>query len=197
MQWAAGSGPAIGSAISATSSGICLPTAGFEESGDLFLYFLFPSGEIAMKNATASMTNETVIGEIAKLETARTVRLVDAYTVMNPADFSFEVGQSFSNWNIIVQTEAPADYVKEINAFQQSASKNGFGDIAMVAYGIDTGVHAGKVMASIQAPSADRLGAFMDARGSDWAKKHLKKFSKIREYKHGYMMECRVIQAET
>jgi len=195
VDWAGKSGPAIGEAISSTTAGVCIPTAGFEQPGDLFLYYLFPSAEVGFASATAPMTNAAVISEIGKLQTERTVRLVDSYTIMNPTEPNFEIGQSFANWNIIVDTDSPAEYVSELNAFKAAAAENGFEDVAMVAYGIDTGEHAGKIMASIQAPTPERLGAFIDARSSKWAQKHLKKFAKIREYEHAYTMVCNVIQA--
>ena len=50
-----------------------------------------------------------------------------------------------------------------------AADENGFSDIRFIIYSYLSGENAGKLMAVVEAPSGNRLGAMLDALESDWA----------------------------
>ena len=80
------------------------------------------------------------------------------------------------------------------NACQTAADKNGFSDIRFTVYSYLTGENAGKLMAVIEAPNGNRLGAMLDALETEWAAKILGDMAKIRRYDHGFTMNCEVVQ---
>jgi hypothetical protein len=58
-----------------------------------------------------------------------------------------------------------------------------------------TGENAGKLMAVIQAPNGNRLGAMLDELEEEWAATILGDMAKIRRYDHGFTMNCEVVYA--
>ena len=110
-----------------------------------------------------------------------------------PGDY--EVGETFSNWNVVVSTRDPTKYVSEVKRMSAAADENGFSDISFTVYQYLTGENAGKLMAVIQAPNGNRLGAMLDALETDWASSILGDMAKIRRYDHGFTMNCEVVHA--
>ena len=76
-----------------------------------------------------------------------------------------------------------------------AADENGFSDIRFTVYSYLSGENAGKLMAVVEAPSGNRLGAMLDALESDWASAILGDMAKVRRYEHGFTMNCRVVYA--
>ena len=58
-----------------------------------------------------------------------------------------------------------------------------------------TGENAGKLMTVVEAPNGNRLGAMLDELESDWASAILGDMAQVRQYEHGFTMNCRVVYA--
>lgn len=191
MQWVKGSGKAIGASINAAVGGVCLPSAGYYAPGEIYYWHLFTDHATAMG---AEQYNPTVMEELKKLKAERVVSRGDAYSVLMAEPGNYQVGQTFANWNIVVATEDPAQYVSEVKRMSAAADENGFSDIRFTVYSYLTGENAGKLMAVIEAPDGNRLGAMLDALETDWAATVLGDMAKIRRYDHGFTMNCEVVQ---
>jgi len=159
----------------------------------------FTIGHLFADHATAmgaEQYNPTVMGELKKLKAERVVSQGDAYSVLMAEPGDYEVGETFSNWNIVVSTRDRAKYVSEVKRMSAAADENGFSDISFTIYQYWTGENAGKLMAVIQAPNGNRLGAMLDALETEWASTILGDMAKIRRYDHGFTMNCEVVHAE-
>ena len=75
--------------------------------------------------------------------------------------------------------EALAYLEAAISEYQALAQANGFEDITLEAYQINTGDYTGQMMVVIQGPTPQRLGAFLDSRNENWGQS-LKSNSKIK-----------------
>jgi len=190
MQWVKGSGAVIGESVAAAVGGVCLPSAGYYGPGEIYYWHLFADHATAMG---AEQYNPTVMGELKKLKAERVVSRGDAYSVLMAESGDYAVGDTFSNWNIVVSTRDPAKYVSEVKRMSAAADENGFSDISFTIYQYLTGENAGKLMAVIQAPNGNRLGAMLDALETEWASRILGDMAKIRRYDHGFTMNCEVV----
>tara|TARA_B100000965_G_C19384504_1_gene666142 strand:- start:84 stop:770 length:687 start_codon:yes stop_codon:yes gene_type:complete len=189
MEWARGSGKALAEINNVVSSGVCQPGYGAEEFGDMYYWSLF-------ENHADSIGGNTVdpvyIREISKIASKRTIREVDHYSVLTEASGSFETGQTFANYNINVKTKNPAAYLNAISEYQALAQANGFEDITLEAYQINTGDYTGQMMVVIQGPTPQRLGAFLDSRNENWGQSLTNQIQKLRYLKRGFIMNCEV-----
>ena len=192
MQWVKDSGAVIGESVGAAVGGVCLPSAGYYGPGEIYYWHLFADHATAMG---AEQYNPTVMGELKKLKAERVVSRGDAYSVLMAESGDYAVGDTFSNWNIVVSTRDPAKYVSEVKRMSAAADENGFSDISFTIYQYLTGENAGKLMAVIQAPNGNRLGAMLDALETEWASTILGDMAKIRRYDHGFTMNCEVVHA--
>ena len=190
MQWVKGSGAAIGDSINAAVGGVCLPSAGYYGPGELYYWHLFGDHATAMG---ADQYNPTVMAELKKLKAERVVSRGDAYSVLMAESGEYQLGETFANWNIVVSARDPAKYVSEVKRMSAAADENGFSDIRFTIYSYLTGENAGKLMAVIQAPNGNRLGAMLDALEAEWAATILGDMAKIRRYDHGFTMNCQVV----
>ena len=189
-QWVKGSGAAIGASINAGVGGVCMSSAGYYGPGELYYWHLFSDHATAMG---AEQYNPTVMAELKKLKAERVVSRGDAYSVLMAEPGGYEVGETFANWNIVISTSDPAQYVSEVKRMSAAADENGFSDIRFTVYSYLTGENAGKLMAVIQAPNGNRLGAMLDELEADWAATILGDMAKIRSYDHGFTMNCEVV----
>ena len=133
--------------------------------------------------------------ELKKLKAQRVVSRGDAYSVLMAEPGAYQVGETFANWNIVVSTRDSAGYVSEVKRMSAAADENGFSDIRFTVYTYLTGENAGKLMAVIQAPNGNRLGAMLDELEEEWAATILGDMAKIRRYDHGFTMNCEVVYA--
>ena len=194
VRWAKSSGPAIGKSIDAAVGGTCVPVAGYYAPGELYYWHLYGNHAAAMGS---DPYNPTVMSELKKQTSDRVVSRSDAYSVLlsDPADYS--VGDTFSNWNIVVSTSDPGEYLQSVKRMSAAASENGLEDIRLAVYSYLTGENAGKLMTVVQAPNGNRLGAMLDALESDWASAILNDMVSIRTYEHGFTMNCSMVFAAT
>ncbi len=190
LKWAQSSGPAIGRAIGATVGGVCISDAGFYAPGELYYWHLFRDHASAMG---ASVYNESVREEAKKLKVQRTVSESDVLSlVVGEEPLGFEVGDTFSNWNLVISTDDPGLYEQQLYRINDAASENSFGDISVSAQSYLTGENAGNLLVQVSAPTNTRLGEFLDHIDSDWIAPIMAGLSGIRTYERGFMINCTV-----
>ena len=192
LQWVQVSGEAIAESIDAAVGGICVPSAGFYGPGELYYWHLFGDHATALGS---EQYNPTVMKELKKLQVDRVVSRGDAYSVVMAEPGEYKVGDTFANWNIVISSDNQAQYLKEVARMSAAADENGFSDIRFTVYSYLSGENAGKLMAVVEAPNGNRLGAMLDALASDWASAMLGDMAKVRNYEHGFTMNCRVVYA--
>ena len=192
LQWVQGSGGAIAESIDAAVGGICVPSAGFYSPGELYYWHLFGDHATAMGS---EQYNPTVMEELKKLKADRVVSRGDAYSVLMAEPGQYKVGDTFANWNIIISSNDQAQYLKEVARMSAAADENGFSDIRFTVYRYLSNENAGKLMAVVEAPNGNRLGAMLDALESEWASVILGDIAKVSRYEHGFTMNCRVVYA--
>ena len=192
LQWVQGSGEAIAESIDAAVGGICVPSAGFYGPGELYYWHLFGDHATAMGS---EQYNPTVMKELKKLQVDRVVSRGDAYSVVMAEPGEYKAGDTFANWNIVISSDNQAQYLKEVARMSAAADENGFSDIRFTVYSYLSGENAGKLMAVVEAPNGNRLGAMLDELESDWASAILGDMAKVRRYEHGFTMNCRVVYA--
>ena len=104
------------------------------------------------------------------------------------------VGTSTANYNLISSTNDVSGYASALTRMENAAASNGFDDISVALYGsVTSGDRAGTVMASVQAPTPARLGAFFDQRDSAWMNEAMSEFNSIRTPVIDFMMTCTVL----
>ncbi len=189
MEWARESGKALAEINNVVSSGVCQPGYGAEEFGDMYYWSLF---ENHADSISGNPADPVFVRETSKIASKRTVREVDHYSVMTEGSGSFETGQTFSNYNINVKTKNPSAYLNAIAEYEALAQANGFEDITLEAYQINTGDYTGQMMVAIQGPNSQRLGAFLDRRNESWGQSLSNQISKLRYLKRGFIMNCEV-----
>ena len=190
VEWARSSGAAIAKSVSAGVGGICLANSGYYNPGELYYWHLFDSHASAIG---ANGANQIVVGEVNKLTVDRVVNRKDVYSVVMPTEATYKRGDTFSNWNVIVETDQPTAYMSGLQRMQAAAAANGFGDISFTGYSYQTGPETGNMMVVVQGPNGERVGAFLDETNSSWAAPIMAEFSGIRKLKHGFIMNCEVV----
>ena len=192
LQWVQGSGEAIAESIDAAVGGICVPSAGFYGPGEMYYWHLFGDHATALGS---EQYNPTVMKELKKLQVDRVVSRGDAYSVVMAEPGEYKVGDTFANWNIVISSDNQAQYLKEVARMSAAADENGFSDIRFTVYSYLSGENAGKLMTVVEAPNGNRLGAMLDELESDWASAILDDMAQVRQYEHGFTMNCRVVYA--
>jgi len=192
VNWTKKHGKTVGSSINAGVGGICVNTAGHYSPGELYYWHLFDSHATAV---AADRGNSTITKALKSLSVKRVISQADILQIVAAEPSSMSVGDTFSNWNIIVSTDDPALYLSQVQTLANTAQQNGFDDVSMAAYAYMTGPNAGKLMVVSQAPTPARLGEFLDATASEWAAPIMNRLGGIRSYEHGFMMNCTVVHS--
>ena len=190
MDWARASAPITSPPSNTASGGVCLPSFGSEEFGDMYFYNLYDSHSDSL---SGNYYDPEVAAEIAKIADKRTVSTVDHYSALTPVVADVEVGMTYANYNINVSTKTPQRYIQELSAYQAIAQANGYEDVTLGAFQINTGDYTGQIMVVIQAPTSIRLGEFLDARTEDWNMAASAKFPRLRDLERGFVMTCEVV----
>ena len=133
------------------------------------------------------------MGELNKLPVDRVVNRRNVYAVVMPSEDSYKRGDTFANWNVVVETNQPAAYMSGLQRMQAAAAANGIGDISFTGYSYQTGPEAGNMMIVVQGPSGARVGAFLDQTNSSWGAPIMAELSGMRKLKHGFTMNCEVV----
>ena len=193
LEWARKSGPDIGKAIEATAGGVCISIAGFYSPGEVYYWHTFRDHASAMG---ASIYNEAVRKETRKLKLERTVSRSDLFSLVMAEELLLDVGDTHSNWNLVISTDDPQLYKNQLNRITDEATKRGFGDVSLSAHAFLAGEDAGDLLVMVRAPSKNRLGNILDQLNSDWMAPIMSGLSDIREYERGFLTNCTVTYVE-
>jgi hypothetical protein len=144
------------------STGICSPISGAEQEGDHYAWAIAPSMSALLQSEVRFWNDKSIAKTINKISSKRNIVRKDIYEIIKPAKRAYKVGETTAQYNLLSRPNNVAEYVKTIEAMEAAAAENGFEDIQMVVFeGFGAGDWARMVMASIQAPNVERLGAFL------------------------------------
>ena len=191
VEWLTESQPVFQAAQgdSALAQGICSPTAGGINVNEHYVWTIAPSVAAMMSNP-GFFTDKNVVREIRKIANKREVTRRDLMFVIKSGDIG-SVGETTANYNVISSTKDVSGYAAALTRMEEAASENGFGDISVALWGsVTSGDRAGTVMASVQAPTSERLGEFFDQRDSSWMTEAMSTFDSIRTPVVDFMMLC-------
>tara|TARA_B100000929_G_C15359319_1_gene370425 strand:+ start:59 stop:772 length:714 start_codon:yes stop_codon:yes gene_type:complete len=174
------------------ASGICSPVAGGADVNEHYVWNFAPSVSAMMSNP-GFFSDKNVQRAIRKIASKREVTRRDLMYSIKSGEVG-AVGTSTANYNLISSTNDVSGYASALTRMENAAASNGFDDISVALYGsVTSGDRAGTVMASVQAPTPARLGAFFDQRDSAWMSEAMSEFNSIRTPVIDFMMTCTVL----
>jgi len=174
------------------ASGICSPVAGGADVNEHYVWNFAPSVSAMMGNP-GFFSDKNVQRAIRKIASKREVTRRDLMYSIKSGEVG-AVGTSTANYNLISSTNDVSGYASALTRMENAAASNGFDDISVALYGsVTSGDRAGTVMASVQAPTPARLGAFFDQRDSAWMSEAMSEFNSIRTPVIDFMMTCTVL----
>ena len=174
------------------ASGICSPVAGGADVNEHYVWNFAPSVSAMMGNP-GFFSDKNVQRAIRKIASKREVTRRDLMYSVKSGEVG-AVGTSTANYNLISSTNDVSGYASALTRMENAAASNGFDDISVALYGsVTSGDRAGTVMASVQAPTPARLGAFFDQRDSAWMNEAMSEFNSIRTPVIDFMMTCTVL----
>ncbi len=133
---------------------------------------------------------------IARISSKRSVVKRAIFEVIKPGKTPYKAGETNAQYNLLSRPNDVSQYIQTIAAMEAAAAENGFEDIQMVVFeGFGAGDWARMVMASVQAPSVERLGAFLDEMRSPWMAESMSAFPSLRTPVHDWQLQCRTISA--
>ena len=141
---------------------------------------------------TGSARDPAILKEVEKVADIRTVRERDIWSVLKSSDRVLAAGDTYAAWNILVETDSVAEYVSVLNALEAAYHTNGFDDIHIAAYRVNTGDYSGNIMVSSSAATPARVGAMMDALEEPWAQESMTQFEGMRKWVRGTTLQCQV-----
>ena len=188
-EWMMSNGESLGNATGAKELGLCLPTTGAENTGDLYGYARYDSMSEAL---AVDFDSEEFRAEIAKNTVPRELHAMDLWSVVHPFPGSAQVGQKTAATAFFVDSNDLKGYVRAISAVESAYRSNGFEDFAMQVATPYTGDYTGKVFVMIAAPNGERLGAALDAMNKRWAMGPVQKAQRMRTPVRGFTMNCEV-----
>ena len=173
----------------ALAQGICSPSAGGVNVNEHYVWTVAPSVSAMMGNSEF-FTDKNVNRAIKKIASKREVIRRDLMFVIKSNEIG-GLGTTTANYNLISSTKDVSGYAAALTRMEEAAGKNGFDDISVALWGsVTSGDRAGTVMASVQAPTSERLGAFFDQRNSSWMIEAMSSFDSIRTPVVDFMMQC-------
>ena len=173
----------------AAAQGICSPVAGGEFTNEHYVWTIAPSISAMMSNPEF-FTDKDVARALRKIANKREVVRRDLMYVIKEAAID-GVGVTNAQYNLTSKTNDVEGYVEALTAMEKAAAANGFDDISVALFGsLAGGDRALTVMASIQAPTPERLGAFFDERQSGWMTEAVADFNALRTPVIDFMMQC-------
>ena len=191
VEWLTESQPVFQAAQgdNAAAQGICSPVAGGEFTNEHYVWTIAPSISAMMSNPEF-FTDKDVARALRKIANKREVVRRDLMYVIKEAPID-GVGVTNSQYNLTSKTNDVEGYVEALTAMEKAAAANGFDDISVAHFGsLAGGDRALTVMASIQAPTPERLGAFFDERQSGWMTEAVADFNALRTPVIDFMMQC-------
>ena len=135
-------------------------------------------------------TEKEVAKALRKIANKREIVRRDSMYVIKEAEID-GVGVTNAQYNLTSRTNNVQAYANALTAMEEAAAANGFDDIRVALFGsLAGGDRALTVMASIQAPTSERLGEFFDQRMSSWMTEAVSNFDELRTPVLDFMMEC-------
>ena len=178
------------------STGICSPISGAEQEGDHYAWAISPSMSALLQSEVKFWNDKSIAKTINKISSKRSIVKKDIYEIIKPAKRAYKVGETTAQYNLLSRPNNVAEYVKTIEAMEAAAAKNGFEDIQMVVFeAFGAGDWARMVMASIQAPNVERLGAFFDQNRSNWMAESMNAFPSMRTPVRDWYLLCTTLSA--
>mgnify|MGYP001167932535 FL=1 len=191
VEWLTESQPVFQAAQgdSMAAQGICSPTAGGEFTNEHYVWTIAPSISAMMSNPNF-FTDKNVSSALRKIAKKREVVRRDLMYVIKEAEID-GAGVTSAQYNLTSMTNDVQGYADALTAMEKAAAANGFDDISVALFGsLAGGDRALTVMASIQAPTPERLGAFFDERQSSWMTEAVADFNALRTPVIDFMMQC-------
>ena len=191
VEWLTESQPVFQAAQgdNAAAQGICSPVAGGEFTNEHYVWTIAPSISAMMSNPEF-FTDKDVARALRKIANKREVVRRDLMYVIKETAID-GVGATNAQYNLTSKTNDVEGYVEALTAMEKAAAANGFDDISVALFGsLAGGDRALTVMASIQAPTPERLGAFFDERQSGWMTEAVADFNALRTPVIDFMMQC-------
>jgi hypothetical protein len=171
------------------AQGICTPSAGGVYTNEHYVWTISPSISAMMSNSDF-FTEKEVARALRKIVNKREIVRRDSMYIIKESPIS-GVGVTNAQYNLTSRTSDVQGYVDALTAMEEAAAANGFGDISVALFGsLAGGDRALTVMASIQAPTSQRLGEFFDQRMSSWMTDAVSDFDELRTPVLDFMMEC-------
>ena len=198
VEWLTESQPVFQAAQgdNAAAQGICSPVAGGEFTNEHYVWTISPSISAMMSNPEF-FTDKDVARALRKIANKREVVRRDLMYVIKEAAID-GVGVTNSQYNLTSKTNDVEGYVEALTAMEKAAAANGFDDISVALFGsLAGGDRALTVMASIQAPTPERLGAFFDERQSGWMTEAVADFNALRTPVIDFMMQCTTLSVNS
>ena len=198
VEWLTESQPVFQAAQgdNAAAQGICSPVAGGEFTNEHYVWTISPSISAMMSNPEF-FTDKDVARALRKIANKREVVRRDLMYVIKEAAID-GVGVTNSQYNLTSKTNDIEGYVEALTAMEKAAAANGFDDISVALFGsLAGGDRALTVMASIQAPTPERLGAFFDERQSGWMTEAVADFNALRTPVIDFMMQCTTLSVNS
>jgi len=190
LEWAEESMPIIvGDSQLPTSGGVCVPSFGAEQEGDLYVYTLTSDFESSM---AIDLTSAVPAREIAKIASHRTVKARDLWSsVRRPTNINISAGDTYSMLMTVASTDQPDMYLTQIEALEAGLHEAGHRDVNFVVAQVMTGKFRNHLSARLIAPTPERLGAAMDTlRTATWARNMISNLASIRTVAQQMTTNC-------
>ena len=190
LEWAENSMPIIvRDSQLPTSGGVCVPTNGAEEEGDLYLYTITRDFESLM---TIDLTSAVPAREIAKIAPHRTIKARDLWSsVRTSTNVNINAGDTYSMLVLAVSTGQPDIYLSQLEVMEAGMHEAGHRDINFLVAQVMTGEFRNHLSVRMMAPTPERLGAAMDTmQSATWARNMINNLASIRTVAQQMTVDC-------
>ncbi len=172
-----------------TSGGVCVPTYGAEEEGDLYLYNITRDFESLM---AVDLTSAVPAREIAKIAPHRMIKARDLWSSLRtPTNLTINAGDTYSMLVLAVSTNQPDMYLSQLELMETGMHEAGHQDVSFSVSQVMTGEFRNHLNVRMIAPTPERLGAAMDTmRTATWATSLLNNLASIRTVAQQMTVKC-------
>jgi|GEM_PF-1645397 len=172
-----------------TSGGVCVPTYGAEEEGDLYLYNITRDFESLM---AVDLTSAVPAREIAKIAPHRMIKARDLWSSLRtPTSLTINAGDTYSMLVLAVSTNQPDMYLSQLELMETGMHEAGHQDVSFSVSQVMTGEFRNHLNVRMIAPTPERLGAAMDTmRTATWATSLLNNLASIRTVAQQMTVNC-------
>ena len=138
------------------------------------------------------LTSAVPAREIAKIASHRTIKARDLWSsVRTPTNVNINAGDTYSMLVLAVSTDQPDMYLSQLEVMEAGMHEAGHQDVSFSASQVMTGEFRNHLNVRMIAPTAERLGAAMDAtRTASWARSLLNNLASIRTVAQQMTVNC-------